>query len=164
MRFSFIALLALAVAMIAGCAGRQASSPIPDTEEAREILGVIESYRSAMEARDVDAILAIASRDYLDRMGTPDPDDDIYFIDLEDKLAADFDQVRRIRLDIQVIGIELHEEATEGDGPLASVRYRYDVRYQLSMPSGEKWHNALDINEMLLRRERDGAWRVLSGL
>ena len=164
MRFASIASFVLALFVATGCTGPQVASPIPDTPEAKAIIQIIETYRSAMEARDVDAILAIASRSYLDRMGSPDPESDVYFQDLEEKLSSEFEDIRRVRLDIQVLGIDFHEEDTAGEGPLASVRYRYDVRYQLSLPSGEKWHNALDVNEMLFRKEQDGVWRVLSGL
>ncbi len=164
MRNAAIVLVPLALLAIVGCRGPQVAPAIPDTPEARAIIEVLESYRKAMEARDVDAILAIASRTYHDNMGSPDPETDIYFHDLDLKLAEDFEQVRRIRLDMEVLRIEMHESEIEGGPPIATVRYRYDVRYQLSMPSGEKWHNSLDVNQMMLQLEDDGAWRVLSGL
>jgi hypothetical protein len=145
--------------LLTACASQRAASPIPDTPEARAVLTVIESYRQAMESRDVDAILGLASRDYHDRMGSPDPETDVFFEDLEEKLAADFEDVRRIRLNIEILRIEFDEAA-----PIAEVNYRYDVRYQVRMPAGDKWHNALDVNRMVLHREEDGSWRVTAGL
>lgn len=159
MRKLIIVPLTMAIVLAAACAGQRAQAPIPDTAEAREILAVMERFRAAMQDQDVDAILDIASRQYYDPMGSPDPGNDVYFEELESKLAGDFEDILQIRLDIEVLKIEFDETM-----PLATVSYRYDVRYQISMPSGDKWHNALEVNRMALQLEDDGAWRVISGL
>lgn len=163
-RSLIVTLFSVSVLLAVGCAGSQVVQPIPDTPEAEAVVEVLNSYKDAMESKDVDAILAIASPYYHDRMGDADPETDVYYHDLEKKLAEDFEQVSNIRLDIEVLTVELEDVEDEAQVPIASVRYRYDVRYQLSMPSGEKWHNSLDINQMVLQREEDGVWRVLSGL
>lgn len=149
--------LGLAVSLTA-CAGQQRPEPIPDTPDAQAVLSVLQTYREAMENLDVDTILSLASKDYADPMGTPDADDDLTYEDLRTKLEKDFADVRTLRLDLDVTRMDFGPK-----NETVQVTYRYDMRYQLALPSGDKWHNALDVNRMVLRREDDG-WKVISGL
>ena len=149
-----IVLVALSVA----CATTGKPPPIPDEPESKAVLDVLERYRRAMEAKDAEAILALASAEYLDDMGTAESEDDLDYEALGTKLHQDFEKVTILRLDLQILRLTFDDEKRH-----ATVDYRYDVRFQLDMPSGQKWHNALDVNRMELRRE-EGGWRIVSGL
>lgn len=150
--------LILGAALSSGCAGRQKLERIPDVPESQAVLDLLERYRHAMEARDVDALLALTSADYFDTRGTSDPQDDLDRRGLEAKLRADLDKVSSLRLDLEVLKLEFDEARK-----VASLEVRYDVRYQVELPAGPKWFNELDVHRMRLRQE-EGGWRVIRGL
>ena len=60
---------------------------IEDSGQNREVVEFIEKYRTAIEARNSNALLALASVNYFDDMGTPAGNDDIDYdglkVDLE---------------------------------------------------------------------------------
>jgi len=153
-----LAAVALVLALAAGCAGRQKMPPIPDTPDAKAVLAVLESYRKAMEAKDVPGILAVVSPDYHDDMGTPEAGDDLTYDDLKRKLSKDLAHLKTLRLEIDVLKLRFTDKEQ-----VAKVEYRYDLRFQTHMPSGDTWHNALDVKRMVLRRE-GRSWKVVAGL
>ena len=59
-----LASLFLAVTACAHSSGRIKGTRIPDDEVNRQILETVEKYRVAVEARDSDALVLMASPDY----------------------------------------------------------------------------------------------------
>ncbi len=147
----------LALVLVAGCAGAQVR-PIPDTPQAKAVLGVLARYRKAMVHKNVKEILAIASPDYHDDLGNADSGDDLTYAGLETKLTKDFAHLKTLRLDLEVLKMTFNPKQT-----VATVQYRYDLRFQTHMPSGDTWHNALDVKRMVVRLEGHD-WKVVSGL
>ncbi|RMG10427.1 MAG: hypothetical protein D6729_19525 [Deltaproteobacteria bacterium] len=150
--------LTLCLLLAAACATAGRPRPLPDEPETKAVLDVLEAYRRALEAKDMEGLLRLVSREYLDDLGTPESDDDIDYDALPQKLARDFEKVTALRVDLQVLRMRFDDEKRH-----ATVDYRYDVRFQLSMPSGQKWHNALDVNRMELKREGT-TWKITRGL
>ena len=147
----------LALVLVAGCAGAQVR-PIPDTPQAKAILGVLARYRKAMVHKNVKEILAVASPDYHDDLGSEDPGDDLTYKDLGPKLEKDFASLKTLRLDMEVLKMTFNPKQT-----VATVEYRYDLRFQTHMASGDTWHDALEVKRMVVRLEGH-AWKVVSGL
>ena len=152
-----LAPLVALVLVLAGCAGAQVRA-VPDTPQAKAVLGVMSRYRKAMETRNIPEILAIASPDYHDDLGTEDGSDDLTYADLKPKLTKDFAHLKTLRLDMEVLKMVFNDKQT-----VATVTYRYDLRFQTHMPAGDKWHDALDVKRMVVRLEGH-QWKVVSGL
>lgn len=155
---SLFLLLVCTTLLSGACAGRKGPDRIPDLPETSAVLALMESYRDAMRRKDVDAIVALASPRYYESLGTPQVEDDLYHADLAEKLAKDFDQVSLLKLDLEVLRVEFDPERTT-----AKVEFRYDLRFQLEMPSGRKWYNALDVNQLVLENGEQG-WKFTAGL
>ena len=49
---------------------------IPDTEDNRKILELLETYRTAMEEKDADKLVSLCAEHYFEDMATRDKDDD----------------------------------------------------------------------------------------
>ncbi|MDF1565392.1 MAG: hypothetical protein P1V51_20310 [Deltaproteobacteria bacterium] len=152
-------LLALAiVTLLPACTGGRKNQRIPRGPQSEAVLELLESYRHAMEARDVDAILSLTSPDYLDGRGSLDPSDDLDRAGLKAKLEAEMARITALKLSLEVLKLEF-DEGKE----VAALELRYDLRFQLEMPAGSSWHNEINVHQMKLRREEAG-WRVIGGL
>lgn len=74
---------------------------IADTPDNRAVIAVCEHYRRALEARDLGALLALASPDYHDDAGTPaDEDDDTDYQQLQLAMRHLLGALEAIRYDI----------------------------------------------------------------
>ena len=63
-------LLVCALVVFAACTPRNIpGTQIPDTEDARAILNLMERYRSAIEARDAKAVQQLVSKSFRDNVG-----------------------------------------------------------------------------------------------
>jgi len=131
---------------------------IRDAPENRAILDVLAAYKAAMEARDPDALLALAAPNYFDkgdptRMATTGPLD---YGTLRRDLPEDFKDVKSVHLDITVKDVKV-------DGDKAQVDYYAVLRYAVGVVSGEKWFSEADDARMRLVK-LNGKWKIASGL
>ncbi|MGI5861516.1 MAG: DUF4440 domain-containing protein [Myxococcales bacterium] len=157
----FLPLLAIAVlaaASLTGCAPKLIpGTEILDNEESREILSVLSAYTSALETRNVDRILALASDDFFETSGTADGEDDFDKAGLQERLKAWSIEVKAVRAKLQVKNITV-----QGDS--ANAAYFFDLSYQVAGSDGKLvWKNESDAKQMTFRRE-DGAWKITSGI
>jgi hypothetical protein len=151
-----LATFALAAAL-AGCGTRRiAGTDIPDNRDTRAIVGVIDEYRKAVEARNAEAVLALVSPAYFDDAGTPDPADDLDRDQLARALPRHFQQLTAVRL-----GIGVKEVDVKGDAATANVFY--DGHYRVATAGGEAAKSASDVAQMRFVREND-RWFITSGL
>ena len=153
---------ALAVAMsglLVGCqTGHLPNTKIDASDENREVYRVVMAYRSAMEARDVDAILELVSPNYYENGGTTETDEDDYGYDeLRDKVAQ--------LLSSNVLAVRYHILLTEIDvsGDRASADYEYRAQFKFMEGEQEGWAQQSDFNRLDLVRE-DAGWKIVAGL
>ncbi len=78
---------------------------IPDTPDHREILQVLERFRSGFVRQDPAVILATAHPTYYDESGTDDPSDDIVFEELASTLQRRIAQIESVRFTIEYLDI-----------------------------------------------------------
>lgn len=154
------ALLTIALTA-AGCAAAHIpNTTVPDTAENRRVIDFVEQYRHAMEARDPEKLMALASSRYFDDNGTPRTDD-IYDHDrLRDRLQSLFpENLLDVRYEIRYRHV-VFEEA------LVRVQYRYTASFRVKTPSGEeRWARRVADNELLLETdEKSGEYRIVSGM
>jgi len=141
--------------LLAACAKNIPNTEIRDTPDTRAILDVIEKYRVATERRDAAVVLSLVSTSYFQR-GMFDAADDLDYAQLQKALAADFQKLPSVRIELGVRQIEV-------DGDKAKVTLLYESRYRVTTPSGEVPRQRSDESQMAFRKE-NGAWKITSGL
>jgi ketosteroid isomerase-like protein len=131
-------------------------SSVESTLQNRELAAVVDQYRRALEKKDIEAVLNLASAEYFEDSGTADPSDDYNFDGLRQHLTDDLARVQVLRMSVRLHRIE-------ADGDRAYVDYRFQTRALLSFPSADQWMTKTDDNRLSLKRE-SGRWRIVSGL
>lgn len=149
-------LIVCALLVLAACGPRNIpGTQIPDTNESRAILDVVERYRSALEARDAKALQALISRSFRDNAGTDDPEDDLTYDNLPEALPALFARIEAPKVDMDIRRVEV-----KPDG-LATVIYYWNATWRA--PSLlDKPQRDSELEQMILAKE-EGQWRIVSG-
>lgn len=135
-----------------------ANTDIPDTQDNREVYTVVMAYKRALESRDVDALLPLISRKYLENNGTTNVSTDDYGYPRlrESVLPALNENVKAIQYQIIMNKIQV-----DGDSAWASYEYFYHFKFVEGGKEG--WETKNDFNRLELAKEQ-GAWRIVSGL
>lgn len=164
MRALFVILaLSLSAGPLAGCGPSLIRGPqiakdadIEDTPEHRVLLTIVTKYGKAMEERNVQALLDMASRNYYERAGTTQTDDDYGYDKLGEILKARLAKLETLRLRLTVDRLAI-------DGQRAVIDYSYTGRYLIKGAKRQHW--AQKSWESRFRLEKlDGQWLVLSGM
>src|SRR5690348_15929880 len=80
-----------------GCKGTQIpGTSMENTPDNREVADAVESYRRAMETRNVDNILKLCSTEYFEDGGTSDPSDDYSYSGLGQHLKTDLERIQAL--------------------------------------------------------------------
>jgi ketosteroid isomerase-like protein len=149
--------LALALALLSGCGPKVfPGSKIPDTPEHREVLEIVSQYQKAMEARDADRLLALASPDYYEDAATTSPDDDYGIDGLRKVLSERFSKIQLMSYVVKVQRLEV-------DGDKASVDYNYEMRFSFKVGESLRWHTAQDDNRLEMKKG-EGGWKIVAGM
>ena len=98
------------------------------------------------------------SRDLRDDGGSSQPDDDLDYASLKDRLASRFSKVQDLRLDVVVRRIEFDDDVKR-----ARVTYSYTMSFKVPEYSGRA-QTENDIKQMLLKRVGDQEWKITSGI
>jgi hypothetical protein len=157
-----VGLMLTAMSVTTGCNTKTIpGTSIEDNDTNRAILAVVEKYRLAMENRDIDTLVALASPEYYDTRGTAsDPSDDYNYDGLRKFLEDRFKKLETLRVDISLIAIKVDDsDKTEK----ALVDYRFQSRYQMDLPAGQKWASNDERARLTLARGPDG-WKILKGM
>lgn len=154
---ALVTLLTLSAAAF-GCGPQYVrGTEIEFSEDKQALADLVERYRVALEHRDVDALRGMVSKTYYENGSTTDDPGDDYDIRGLQKIFVDLkDQVREIKLDIELTAIELL-------GDTALVDYDYRTHYLFTVGEKDRWATAADKNRLMFRREK-GAWHIMSGL
>jgi ketosteroid isomerase-like protein len=148
---------ALLLALAAACApSLLPGTDVKDTKDTRAIYDVVQRWVTAMNARDVPAVLALVAPEYFDDAGTPDPSDDLDRGRLEKALADDFARVEASKLAVTIRRIDV-------EGANATAELYYDSYYRVQTPAGAIPRRDSDVYRLKLK-QADGAWKIASGL
>ena len=151
-------LLLAAATLSTGCAATLIpNTDVEDSAENRDVLGFVESYRHAVEARDVPALLALASPQYLDHNGTVTGADDVDLETLRAKITALHSAIEDVRFEIRYRRVTFRGE-----------RVFVDLTYTGSFRIGESggghhWSRRLSDQRIVLER-KDDSFLILSGM
>ncbi len=138
---------------------------IPDTEENRDILRVLERYRTSFVRRDAAGVLSTAHPSYYDEAGTDDPTDDIEYSELGPILRQRLAQLEAIRFTIDYLEVNVVQDR-------AVVKVWIDASFQLrSIADAETGlirvdgrHTRKQDHAMFELVREQGAWRITKGL
>lgn len=138
---------------------------IPDTEENRDILRVLERYRTSFVRRDAAGVLATAHPSYYDGAGTDDPTDDIEYSELGPILRERLAQLEAIRFTIDYLEVNVvQDRAVVKVWIDASFQLRSIVDDQSGLVRVEGRHTRKQDHAMFELLRDNGAWRITSGL
>ena len=166
-----VAALVAGATTLGACAkppGRIAGTQIPDDPVNRALLERLEDYRLAVERRDADALVLMASPEYWEDRGTTEAKDDYGFDKLRWVLAGRFQLASEIRYSMRYDKIRRvcpggHNDTIE-KGCRAHVEVQIDASYTVNDARGEpRREDMRDQNEMV--REWSGdQWMFVSGM
>ncbi len=153
-------LLPLVPLVLAACAGEAKyiyGTHVADTAANREIVATVEQYRTAVERKDTQTLLNLASKNYWEDGGTPTGADDYGFDGLRTVLESRFARADGIRYTMKYMNVK-HLAANR-----AAVDVMIDASYSIATANGPKRLDMKDQNELVL--EYDGRkWLFLSGM
>ena len=138
---------------------------IPDTEDNRDILRVLERYRKAFVRRDAAGVLATAHPTYFDEGGTDDPSDDIEYEQLGPILRERMAQIDSVRFTIDYLEINVNKDRAVVKVWIdASFRLKSLVDAETGESRVEGRHNRKQDHAMFELLQDEGSWRITRGL
>lgn len=149
--------LVLVLCVISGCgANIIPNTTIDDNPANREVIEFCESYRHALEQRDIGALLAMASPRYYENSGTPEGLDDYDITGLRDILRDRMSRVHTVRYEFRYRNISV-----ESDRVL--VDYTYSGSFRVETDAGHRWYRRVADNRIELERV-GGQFRIVAGM
>ena len=149
-------LLVCALLVFAACTPRNIpGTQIPDTEDSRAIINVMERFRAAIEARDAKALQGLVSKSFRDNAGTEDPSDDLTYENLPQALPALFSRIEAPKLDMDIRKVDVKRNGE------ATVIYYWNATWRAPALL-EKPQRDSELEQMVLQKE-DGTWRIVTG-
>jgi hypothetical protein len=135
-----------------------ANTAIPDSPENREVIAVLEQYRTAVEKRDTGKLYSLSSVNYFDDMGTVSGSDDMDHEELKPGLARLREEVLDARYNISYRRITF-----SGDRAWVDVLYSGWFKVRAGEDGKAVWKRRLQQHRLALARE-DGRYRIVSGI
>lgn len=130
---------------------------VEDNESNREVVDFVEKYRLAVETRDIATLIALASRDYFDDMGTPSGGDDIDYDTLKTGLVRIRKEVIDARYQIS------YRSLTYMPDERVLVDLLYTGWFKVNTVNGPEWRRRLEPHRIVLAREKQD-YRIVSGM
>jgi hypothetical protein len=130
---------------------------VEDTSENREVLDLVERYRKAIETRNTAGLLALASENYFDDMGTPAGKDDMDYDALKAALTRMREEVLGARYQISYRAVTFDAQHR------VLVDMLYTGWFRVNTADGPEWKRRLEPHRIVLARE-EGQYRILSGM
>jgi len=165
-----IAIAAGAVLLVAcgSTSGNIPNTRVPDTQENRDIIEVVESYRLAMEDQDVAKLYQMASPRYWEDDASPAGHDDWGYKQLDSVLHDRFAKSRDLRYSLRYMNIERRcpHHAEGNDGCVALVDVLVDASFTVTNARGEEERRDMrDQNQLVLEWDnKDNSWKFVAGM
>jgi hypothetical protein len=152
-------LLALVLLALSACSHDTIpNTDVEDTPDTRDVVAFVEKYRQAVVSRDVSRLMALAASNYYDDMGTPQGDDDVDVEGLRERLGETFGaELLAVHYDIRYRDVVFLPTKVLVD-------YTYIGRFRLNTPEGSRWERRLSDNRMVLAKNKEGGYAIISGM
>ncbi len=159
----------LLATLAAACGSQQhyiTGTHVIDNEVNREIIQVVEKYRLAVERKDADALMLMASKQYWEDGGTVSGKDDYGYQKLHEVLTGRFQKASDIRYSLRYMNVvrRCPHDAQGNKGCRAYVDVLIDASFTVVDARGQQVRrDKRDQNQLVL--EWDGeTWKFLSGM
>jgi hypothetical protein len=133
------------------------NTDLEDSPENRKVVEFCESYRHAVEERNVPLLLKLASDRYYEDGGNTNVEDDIDFNGLKDYLSTKFLQTKAIRYEIRYRKVSVTERND------VYVDYTFSASYRIPGVKGDEWRHTVADNRLVLVPVKD-EYRIVSGM
>lgn len=145
-------------APLAGCSTTYIeNTDVPDTSENRKLIDFCESYRHAVERKNIAELIKLASPDYYEDGGNVDASDDLDYAGLQDYLANKFQDAKSIRYEIR------YRRITK-DHDRWFIDYTYSASFRIPTPKGgDQWQRKVDDNRLELVK-KDDSFLIVAGM
>ncbi|PIE05468.1 MAG: hypothetical protein CSA75_04590 [Sorangium cellulosum] len=135
------------------------NTDVEDTEENRKVVSFCESYRKAVERRDIARILEMVSPQYYEDGGNVDASDDLDFAGLKEFLLQEFRKSRAIRYEIRYRRV-----LWSADHDRVFVDYTYSASFKIAGPEQkDEWRRTVAENRLELIPKGD-SFKIVAGL
>jgi hypothetical protein len=155
------------ILLLASCAARQPTiggTGIADSTRNRGVISALEAYRQAVEGRDTEALLLMASNKYWEDSGTSSGGDDYGYDGLKDVLAGRFQKANKIRYAMRYVSLRQNCAGDLVAGCQAKVEALIDASFSVTDARGqERRPDKRDQNEFVLEWTGD-KWLFVSGM
>src|SRR6185436_18839601 len=125
------------------------NTEVEDTSENRNVVVFCEKYRRAVEDRDVETLVKMASPRYFETGGNAKSGDEIDYNGLRAYLTTKFKMTKAIRYEIR------YHRISESENKVVYVDYTYTASFQIPTAKGDLWHRAVRDNRLQLLRDGD---------
>jgi hypothetical protein len=135
-----------------------ANTDVEDTHENRAIIEFCETYRKAVERKDIQRLFSLAHEQYYEDSGTLDATDDIDIAGLREYLQTQFVQSNNIRYDIR------YRRVSPGSKNHVYVDYTFSASYKVPTDEGELWQRRVSENRLELVPIGEGSYKIIAGM
>ncbi len=158
MHFRTLAACALLAISQAGCATHYIpNTDVEDTDDNRRVIDFCESYRHAVESRNVPLLLKLADPRYYEDGGNADSSDDMDYDGLREYLEGQFKQTRAIRYEMH------YRRVLPGAHKSLFVDYTYTASYKIPSPNGDLWRRRVADNRLEIVPTGE-SFKILAGM
>jgi hypothetical protein len=135
---------------LGGC-GRHVipNTDVADNDGNRHIIEFCETYRRAVERRNIAFLMQVADKSYFEDGGNADPSDDLDYDGLKEYLESTFAETKAIRYEIR------YRRISEGPHNLIYVDYTYTASYKIPTPRGDIWRHQVSDNRLELIPDKE---------
>lgn len=157
LRKFYVLLPVAAVSVLGGCGGSYIpNTDVEDNDENRKVVEFCEVYRRAVERKDIEGLISLASKQYYEDGGNVDASDDIDYAGLREYLEGKFDEAKGIRYEIRYRRVTRDED-------FVFVDYTYSGSVRLPSPDGEQWKSTVEENRLELVAT-DDSFHIVRGM
>jgi hypothetical protein len=152
-------LLVVTVAIAGGGCSRPfiPNTDVEDTGENRGIILFCETYRHALEDRNVGQLLKLMSPGYFEDGGNTKSEDDADYDRIREFLTGPFLKTTGIRYEIR------YRRVTVTETNHIYVDYTYAAAWKLPGVKGDEWHHQVADNRLDLVHDGD-SFKIVSGM
>jgi hypothetical protein len=133
------------------------NTDVQDTGENRKVIEFCESYRHAMEDKNVGALVKLMSPGYFEDGGNTKNEDDADFDAMREFLTGDFLKTSGIRYEIR------YRKVTFTPRNHIYIDYTYAAAWKLPGVKAGEWHHAVADNRLDIVPEGD-SYKIVAGM
>jgi hypothetical protein len=156
-RTALVLVFALAASTLACSKTFIPNTDVQDTGQNRKVIEFCESYRHAMEEKNVGVLVKLMSPGYFEDGGNTKGEDDADFDAIREFLTGDFLKTSGIRYEIR------YRRVTFTPRNHVYIDYTYAAAWRLPGVKAGEWHHAVADNRLDLVPEGD-SFKIVAGM